>query len=47
MSWSGSSDELFVDLIFSGKSRVRVSSEMLMSESTELPGSGSIAQMLI
>jgi hypothetical protein len=41
------SEKLFTDLIFNGKSRVRVLSEMLIFKSTEFPGSGNIAQMLI
>jgi hypothetical protein len=36
-----------VDLIFNGKSQVRAPSEMLISKSTEFPGSENIAQMLI
>jgi hypothetical protein len=47
ISWPGSSEELFVKLIFDGKSWERVPSEMLISKSTEFPGSGNIAQMLI
>jgi hypothetical protein len=39
--------ELFVDLIFKGKSRLRVLSEMFMTTSTGFPGSGNAAQLLI
>jgi hypothetical protein len=34
----GSSEELFVDLIFNGKSRVRVPSEMLISNQLDFQG---------
>jgi hypothetical protein len=47
MSWPETSEELFVDLIFNGKSQVRVPSEMLIFKSTEFPGSGNIAQIII
>jgi hypothetical protein len=47
MSWPGLSEELFIDLFFNGKSRVRDPFEMLISKSTEFPWSGNIAQMLI
>jgi hypothetical protein len=47
ISWPETSEELFVDLIFNGKSRVRVLSEMFIFKSTEFPGSENIAQMLI
>jgi hypothetical protein len=38
MSFPGLSEELFVDLIFNGKSRVRVPSEMLISNQLNFQG---------